>query len=90
MGAWGRGYKEVGGSLATGAYTLLTSASIHTNWKMAVNCSKPPKAAHPPVVMLEDGSLANTSISRINWGRGGGRRGGEGRGGGGGEKGREQ
>ena len=77
-------------------HTLLTSASIHTNWKMAVNCSKPPKAAQPPVVMLEEGSLANTSISIINWGRGGGkrrgrkeeegeerkeRRGGEGRGG---------
>ena len=55
-------------------HTLLTSASIHTNWKMAVNCSKPPKAAQPPVVMLEEGSLANTSISIINWGRGGGKR----------------
>ena len=60
---------------------------------MAVNCTKPPKAAQPPVVMLEEGSLANTSISIINWRRGGEkgeekkeRREGEGRGGGGGEK----
>ena len=82
------------GEETTAAHTLLTSASIHTNWKMAVNCSKPPKAAQPPVVMLEEGSLANTSINIINWGRGGGkrrgRRGGKGRGEEEGEERREQ
>ena len=77
------------GEEATVAHILLTSASIQRNWKMEVNCSKPPRAAQPPGVMLEEGSLANTSISIINWGRGGerrgGGRGGEGRGGGRGE-----
>ena len=75
------------GEEATVAHILLTSASIQRNWKMEVNCSKPPRAAQPPGVMLEEGSLANTSISIINWGRGG-ERGGEGRGEGRGGEGR--